>query len=150
MHVRYTTLIASLHYIENFSTYVVSHRHLRIAYNDTSLHNHREVKRSRSTKQTPPLSGTFERSHGIFHKHPRSKGQKVKVKPVFPRNVSRCMSLCGIVLHAVHVMFTCYARAVRQNRFKPVQTGSNRFKLVQTGSNRIKPEKPKINVHRQQ
>ena len=62
----------------------------------------------------------------------RSKGQKVKVKPVFPRNVSSCMSLFGIVLHAVHVMFTCYARAVRQNRLKPVQTGSNRFKPGET------------------
>ena len=47
MHVSYKTHIASLHYIENFSTYIVS-------------------RRSRS----PPLSGTFERSHGIFHKHP--------------------------------------------------------------------------------
>ena len=69
----------------------------------------------------------------------RYKGQKVKVKLVFPRNMSSCMSLFGIVLNAVHVMFTCYARAVRQNRFKPVQTGSNRIKPVQTGSNRIKP-----------
>ena len=36
-----------------------------------------KVKRSRLTK-TPSLSGTFERSHGIFHKHrevKRSKGQ---------------------------------------------------------------------------
>ena len=46
VHVSYKTHIASLHYIENFSTYIVS-------------------RRSRS----PPLSGTFERSHGIFHKH---------------------------------------------------------------------------------
>ena len=61
----------------------------------------------------------------------RSKCQKVKVKPVFPRNESSCMSLFGIVLHAVHVMFTCYTS-------EPVQTGSNRFKLVQTGKN---PEK---------
>ena len=90
----------------------------------------------------------------------RSKGQKVKVKPVFPRNVSSCMSLFGIVLHAVHVMFTCYTS-------EPVQTGSNRFKLVQTGSNWFKPvqtgknpekkvqtgsnrEKPRKQVHRQQ
>ena len=46
VHVSYKTHIASLHYIENFSTYIVS-------------------RRSRST----PLSGTFERSHRIFHKH---------------------------------------------------------------------------------
>ena len=32
------------------------------------------------------------------------------------------MSLFGIVLHAVHMMFTCYARVVRQNRFKPGKT----------------------------
>ena len=44
VHVSYTTHITSLHYIENFSSYVVS-------------------RRSRST--TPSLSGTFERSHGI-------------------------------------------------------------------------------------
>ena len=42
------------------------------------------------------------------------------------------MSLFDIVLHAVHVMFTCYARVVRQNRFKPVETGSNRFKPGKT------------------
>ena len=50
VHVSYTTHIASLHYIENFSTYVVSRRHLHIAYFTTSLQEHREVKRSRSTK----------------------------------------------------------------------------------------------------
>ena len=74
----------------------------------------------------------------------RSKGQKVKVKPVFPRNVSSCMSLFGIVLYAVHVMFTCCTSEPVQtgsNRFKPVQTGSNWFKPVQTGSNRFKPRK---------
>ena len=54
-----------------------------------------------------------------------SKGQKVKVKPVFPRNVSSCMSLFGIVLHAVHVMFTCCTS-------EPVQTGSNRMKPGKT------------------
>ena len=48
----------------------------------------------------------------------RSKGKKVKVKPVFPRNVSSCMSLFGIVLHAVHVMFTCCTS-------EPFQTGKN-------------------------
>ena len=64
----------------------------------------------------------------------RSKGQKVKVKPVFPRNVSSCMSLFGIVLHAVHMMFTCCTS-------EPVQTGSNWFKPIPTGSNRMKPGK---------
>ena len=75
VHVSYTTHITSLHYIENFSTYVVSCRHLHIAYFTTSLHEHREIKRSRS--KTPPLSRTFERSHGIFHNTntARSKGQ---------------------------------------------------------------------------
>ena len=87
----------------------------------------------------------------------RSKGQKVKVKQAFPRNVSSRMSLFGIVLHAVHVMFTCYTSEPVQtgsNWFKPVQTGSNRFKpgkkqkkKVQAGSNR---EKPRKQVHRQQ
>ena len=36
--------------------------------------------------------------------------------------MSTCISLFGIVLHAVHVMYTCYARAVRQNRFNPGKT----------------------------
>ena len=53
----------------------------------------------------------------------------------FPRNVSVCMSLFGIVMHAVHVMFTCYARVVRQNRFKPVQTGKNPIKMCTVSSN---------------
>ena len=35
------------------------------------FHKHREVKRSRS--KSPSLSGTFEWSHGIFHKHPEIK-----------------------------------------------------------------------------
>ena len=64
----------------------------------------------------------------------RSKGQKVKVKPVFPRNVSRCMSLFGIVLHVVHVMFTCYARAVH---VLCVRTGPNRFKPVSSSAGYI-------------
>ena len=50
----------------------------------------------------------------------------------FLRNTSRCMSLFGVVLHVVHVMFTCYARAVRQNQFIPVQTGLNRSKPGKT------------------
>ena len=71
VHVNYTTHIASFHYIDNFSTYVVSHRHLYITYNDTSLHKRREVKISKDQCQqkTPPLSGMFERSHRIFHAH---------------------------------------------------------------------------------
>ena len=48
----------------------------------------------------------------------RSKGQKVKVKPVFPRNVSSCMSLFGIVLHATRVMYV----RIGSNRFKPGKT----------------------------
>ena len=43
-----------------------------------------KVKRSRSTKQTPPLSGTFERSHGIFHKHREVKRSKGQGQPSFP------------------------------------------------------------------
>ena len=42
---------------------------------------------------------------------------------------SSCMFLFGIVLHAVHVVFTCYARAVH---LLCVRTGLNRFKLVLT------------------
>ena len=78
MHVSYTTHIASLHYIENLSMYVVSRRDLHIATNDTSLHEHSEVNRSKGQGQqkTPHLSGTFERSHGIFFINTaRSKGQ---------------------------------------------------------------------------
>ena len=51
MHVTYATHIASLHYIENFSTYVVSRRHLHMAYFTTSLQEHREVKRSKGQGQ---------------------------------------------------------------------------------------------------
>ena len=103
MHVSYKTHIASLYYIKNFSTYVVS-------------------RRSRSTNFVA-FWNVMEFSINIA----RSKGQKVKVKPVFPRNVSSCMSLFGIVLHATRVLY--------------VRTGSNRFKPVQTGSNRMKPGK---------
>ena len=113
MHVSYKSHIASLHYIENFSTYVVSRRHLHIAYFTT---------RSKGQGQQNKHRRFLERSNEVMEfliNTARSKGQKVKVKPVFPRNVSSCMSLFGIVLHAVHVMFTCYARALRQNRFKP-------------------------------
>ena len=87
MHVSYSTHIASLLYIENFSTYAVSRRHVHIAYNDTSLHKHREVKMSRSTIKTSSLSGTFERSHGIFHNQREVK--RSKSNQFFPRNVSR-------------------------------------------------------------
>ena len=51
VHAAGKTHIVSLHYIENFSTHVVSHQHLYIAYNDTSLHEHREVKRSKGQGQ---------------------------------------------------------------------------------------------------
>ena len=103
VHITYKTHIASLYYIENFSTYVVSRRSNEV----------------------------MEFSINIT----RSKGQKVKVKPVFPRNVSSCMSLFGIVLHATCVLYV----RTGSSRFKPVQTGSNRFKPVKTGSNRMKP-----------
>ena len=75
----------------------------------------------------------------------RSKGQG---QTSFPAKYIQLHVL--IVLHAVHVMFTYYARVVHQNRFKPVLTGSNRFKLVQTGSDRFKPGKTQEKVHRQQ
>ena len=55
--------------------------------------------------------------------------REICFQPDFPRNVSRCMSLFGIVLHAVHVMFTCYARVVH---VLCVRTGSNRFKPGKT------------------
>ena len=41
IHVGYTTHIASSHYIENFSLYVVSCRHLYIAYTASVLHKYR-------------------------------------------------------------------------------------------------------------
>ena len=68
----------------------------------------------------------LERSNEVMEfsiNNARSKLQKVKVKPVIPRNMSSCMSLFGIVLHAVQVMFTCCTS-------EPVQTGSNRFEPV--------------------
>ena len=103
MHVSYTTHIASLHYIENFSTYIVSRRHLYVAYNDTSLQKHREVKRSRSIKKHRRF---LERSNEVMEFSINTRGQKVKVNPVFPQNVSRHVGL---------------------NRFEPVSTGLNRF-----------------------
>ena len=71
VHISYTTHIASLHYIENLSTYFVSRRHLRTVYFTTSLQEHREVNK---TKQTPSLSGTFEHlplcdMYGDVHHH---------------------------------------------------------------------------------
>ena len=124
MHVSYATHIALLYYIENVSTYVVSRRHLYIAYFTTSLQEHREVKRSRSTKQTPSLSGTFERSHGIFLNTARSKGQKVKVKLVFPRNMSGCIWYCSACCaRDIHVLRACCTS-------EPVQTGSNHLCTV--------------------
>ena len=100
VHVSYATHIASLHYIENFSTYVVLRGHLYIAYNDTSLLEHREVKRSRS----------------IMHKYRRTCELCV--------SYASCMSLFGIVLHAVHVIITCYTRVVH---VLCVRTGLDRF-----------------------
>ena len=100
MHVSYTTFISSLHYIENFSTYVVSCGHLHIAYNDKSLHEHREVKMSKGQgiKKTPPLSGTFKRSHGIFHKH-------CEVKRSRSNQFSREMCLDTLKFHASRITF---------------------------------------------
>ena len=95
MHLSYTTHIASLHYIENFSTYVVSRRHLHIAYFTTSLQEHREAKRSKDQGKKKHRR-FLERSNEVMEfsiNTAKLKGQKVKVNPVFPRNVSRHVGL---------------------------------------------------------
>ena len=133
--------------------------HLHTAYNDTSLLEHREVKRSRSIMhkhyRTCELCVSYASCmslfgivlhavHVIFTCYARAvhvlcvRTGSNRIEPRFPRNVSRCMSLFGIVLHAVHVMFTCYARVVRQNRFKPVQTSSNWKKNQEKSSRECK------------
>ena len=72
----------SLHYIENFSTYVVSSRLLYTAYTATSLHNNRKVTRSRST----------------IHKHRRTAAR------VACAAYANFMSLFGIDLRVVHAL----------------------------------------------
>ena len=96
MHLSYTTHIASLHYIENFSTYVVSRRHQHIAYFTTSLQEHREVNRSKDQGKKKKHRRFLERSNEIMESSintAKLKGQMVKVNPVFPRNVSRHVGL---------------------------------------------------------
>ena len=58
VHVSYRTHIASLHYTENFSTYVVSrrHLHLHIAYNARTLRG----QKVKVNKTNTAVSGTFE------------------------------------------------------------------------------------------
>ena len=96
MHVSYRTHIASMHYTENFSTYVVSRRHLHIAYNDTSLQEHCEVKRSKGQGQQNKHRRFLERLNEVMEfsiNTTKLKCQKVKVNPVFPRNLSRHVGL---------------------------------------------------------
>ena len=97
MHVSYTTHIASLYYIENFSTYVVS-------------------QRSRST----PLSGTFERSHGIFHQQREIKRSKGQGQTSFPAKY--------VQLHVL--IWYCSACRTRDVHVLYDRTGSNRFEPV--------------------
>ena len=106
MNVSNTTHIASLHYIENFSMYVVSRRHLHIAYNDTSLHKHRTRSKGQKVKVNKKHRRFLESSNEVIEfsiNTAKLKGQKVKVNPVFPRNVSRhidpvCnMGLCASI-----------------------------------------------------
>ena len=111
MHVSYTTHIASLHYIENFSTYVVS-------------------RRSRSTKK----QGRFrERSTEVMELSINTASSKGHGQTSFP---AKCIQLHVLIWYCSaccacdgHVLRACCPRVVHQNRFKPVQTGSNRFKL---------------------
>ena len=88
-------------------------------------------------KKTPPLSGTFERSHGIFLKHrevKRSRSNQFS-REIFLATCPYCSSCCA---RDVHVLRACCASEPVQtgsNWFKPIQTGSNRFRPVQTGKN---------------
>ena len=127
VYVSYTTHIASLHYIENFSTYVVSRRHLRIVYNDTSLHNHCEVKRSKG--QQNKHRRFLERSNEVMEfsiNIARSKGQG---QTSFP---AKCVQMHVLIWYCsaccardVHVLRACCTS-------EPVQTGSNWFKPGKT------------------
>ena len=67
----------------------------------------------------------FLKRNTIPHFHPANRLKPSELCVSY----ASCMSLFGIVLHAVHVMFTCYARAVH---VLCARTGLNRFKLVQT------------------
>ena len=118
MHVSYTTHIASLHYIENFTTYVVSRRNLYTAYNDTSLQEHSEVKRSRSTKCRflERLNEVMEFSTNIA----RSKGQG---QTSFPAK----MCLGTLKFHASRrtTFLTHLFRSHFVYTLRPVRTGKN-------------------------
>ena len=83
----------SLHYIENFSSYVVSRRHLYTAYTASGLHKHRKVTSSRSA----------------MHKHRRTCELCGRLTPAAcPYLVLFCgMSLFGIVLRVAHVLRAC-------------------------------------------
>ena len=106
--------------IENFSTYVVSRRHIYTAYNDTSLQEHREVKRSRSTK-----CRFLERSNEVME---------------FSINIARSKGQGQTSFPAKMCLGTLKFHASRRTTFLTLISIS--FCLYcQTGSNREKPRK---------